>query len=365
MVESRNRIGIALQFIQLDAGLVVAGQLTASVRNAAFQRRRTLTLHLSLSFQVRHDALDFGIDLAVDVFELTLRLEDVGVQRTIARFKIGQVLRDRGALRAEILDDIRMQGFADIVTRRTGSELALGDGQAGFAFGLIDLDPGQLLVERRDFSLGDAVVVVRRQQAIGDTILLHGGFGRLDLTTQVGQARAQPVIGFLGRLIFGFELLRQVQTCPLIGDLGSLVRRLRGEGHRDDAGDALTLDGQVVQDVVDDLLVARLALKRGQGRQRHGLVDQTAQQGRIEFRVLLEVQRLDDTFGQGVRLQDLCFGIDGRGVGRQAGQDVLVGRCRVDRPGIDHDVGRRRVRRRTRQHRNHDGDKGQQEDCDK
>jgi hypothetical protein len=78
----------------------------------------------------------------------------------------------------------------------------------------------------------------------------------------------------------------------------------------------------------------------------------SAAEGGVEFRILVELEGVDDGLGQLRRLEDLDFGVDRAGVRRQAGQDGL-GIDDLLRARVDHDVGGRRVHRRLPKHHEH------------
>ena len=81
-----------------------------------------------------------------------------------------------------------------------------------------------MLVKRRNLLLAERIIRRYGQKIVSDLILLHRRLGRLHLRTEIAQAAVQPVIGFLGGLELGLQLLGQIEARPFIGDPRRLFR---------------------------------------------------------------------------------------------------------------------------------------------
>jgi hypothetical protein len=243
VIEGAHRGGVPLQLIEPDGRFVVAGQGAASVAEARLDGLGPLTRHLGLGVHVGDGAVDLGLDLGVDVGQLTLGALHFRMARAVAGLEIGQLAADLGALGAQAVDHRRIQGGGRIVALGAIGQLLLGCTGLGLGLGVGGLGQGQLLIEVRNFLFGQAGAD-RAHQAVGGAILSDGGFGLLDLSAQLAEPVLQPGARLLGRVELGLELLEQIVVGIGVGDLGRLGRVHRFEIDVDDIGQGRTAHGQ-------------------------------------------------------------------------------------------------------------------------
>ncbi len=208
---------------------------------------------LDLGGQVGDDAVDFRLDLAVDVRQLVLGGLQVRMQRAVAALQVGHAGADGGALLAQLADGGRAQGGAHVLAVRTALQLALSGVQAPLGLGLGGAGGGQLLVQLGDFLFGQlGAVGVRTDQVMGGLVLLDGGVGGFHLLPHlIDLAVEQAVVG-VGLADLLLDLVLDVGVGEGVGDSGRLGRAVVGIGHRQQQGLAHALDLQRVDHPVDD-----------------------------------------------------------------------------------------------------------------
>ncbi len=299
-----------------------------------------------MSFQVGDDPADLGLDLTVDVGQLTPGLQQFRVPIAVATAKIGDLGALFGTLLAQLLDDRRVQRLADILTRAAPGQLLASDVEAGVGFGLRRTAERQLLVQAGDFLLGQGRAL-GAEQVVGDLVLLHGGVGRLHLVTQFGDAGIQPFIGLLRRVELRLELLGEVEVREGVGEFRSALRVLVGVLDRDQIGQARAADLQTGEHIVDDTLATALQLGGiNLIHRRGGLADRRQPSGRalgirqirIEVGVLLELEVLDHARGERAGFQDLDLGVDDGRIRRQTREHRAHVRD-LFLADIEHDLG--------------------------
>ncbi len=283
----------------------------------------------------------------------------------VAGFQIGQLTARFGALGAQTLDHLGVQGRGGVFAVRAIGQLLLGGVHLGVLLGLTGLGLGQLLVEVGHLLLGQAGPH-GRHQAVGRPVLGHLGFGLLNLHPQLRQPVVQPAAGLLGGVELGFQLLQQIVIGEGVGDQGGPGRILRLEIDADDIGQAGPADGEPGQHAVDHplqhlalldrslVVIGELGLLRREQAEsamhrRPGGAHDLGDDGRlaqpaIELRILVQLEVLHHAGRQGAGLEDFHLGIHRAGVGRQTRQHRIdVGHIAFAR--VDHDVGGSRIAR--------------------
>ncbi len=295
--------------------------------------------HLGLGLQVGDHPLDFRLDLPVDIAQLPFGAEQFGVAGAVARLQIGDLAADLGALGAQLLDHLRIQRLAHIVAGAAALHLAGGGVQARHLLGFLSLGDGQLVIEVGDLLLGQGVAL-GAQQAVGRLIALDRRLGGDHLVAQPGQARVQPLIGPLGGLELGVELLQQIFVGIGIGDQGRLLRGVGLVADLDHIGQAGAGHLEVLEHRIDHLFMGDLRLQRrarllfagdridhAVDRAGDGQLDRAQQAGRpgvlVEKGVAVEVQGRIDLLGQIPRSQDLDLGVHGERVAGQVAHHLL------------------------------------------
>ena len=182
LVELLRGVGIALEFVQLDAGGRAFDQLAFYLADGLLDRNGAAMGDLDLGRQVGNDPIDFALNLGVDILELRLRGLQIGVLGAIAAFHVGHLRRKLRALRAQGDDGAGAQRLADVLAVRSALKLLLGGLEAGLGLGLIRLRERQLLVDQRYILLrhggGGGIDA---EEAVGGLILLDRGVRGLDL----------------------------------------------------------------------------------------------------------------------------------------------------------------------------------------
>ena len=309
------------------------------------------------------------MDLAPQVGQLGLDVDHRRMPLAIVLRQLGDAPFDHAFLFAQPLDQRRIQYLA-------GAGHAAG-GQQGLhlAQARLDLDALGALHDELGAQLGDLLLGQGRVLALDQALLGAEGFDRVlrqvNLLAELGDPFGQPVVGPLGRLELRVELGHDVEIGQRVGHLRGGARPLRIEGDADHPRAAFRLDGELLEEGVDqprlqagrllglrehDRLFLRRLLEDGSAPALRQIVEVAApieqpvegtgeSQARVELGIAIELQLGNGLLGQLARADDLDLAFDRLGVSRQAGEHGL----HVDDPGfprLDHHVGGGRVARR-------------------
>ena len=214
-----HRVRIALQLVEPHLRLAVGRQLALGGRDRPLQRGGALAGHRGLGLHVRDDALHLALDLAVDVGELALRLQEVGVAGAVAALHVGYLLADLGALGAQLRDDRAVEGRRHVLPRAALGDLGAGGGELGLLLGRVGPGRGELGVERGDLQPRRGVALRGGEEAVLGLERLDLGVGLLRLLAQAVEARGDPAVGLgvgadLGRQLVGQILASRSRSAP-------------------------------------------------------------------------------------------------------------------------------------------------------
>ena len=188
------------------------------------------------------------------------------------------------------------------------------------------------------------------------TILLGRPLAHLDLLAEGRQPIAKPFGGNASRLELGLELLDDIQVRHRVGDQCRFLGIRGSVGDLNDPRPKQVHDIELPQELVDDrgLLESGLLFRRERrGRRQNFLGQKTAEirrplpyrfrlQRGIEFRILVELEIIDDPLGELPRPDDLNFAVDRLRIGEQPRQHGLnIDHLRSAR--LDHDAGAGRI----------------------
>ena len=187
--------------------------------------------------EVYGDALDFALDLGLDVaaFRADRLYGRVGGQ--VAVLEIGLAARDVGFAVTQTAHGLRIDGVADGVQRRAGHAQLLQLAVARFALGQVGLRLQHLLLDVADL-LFHQRRALRRHQAGLDAEGLRRAFLGLHILAQFREAARQPGIGALGGVDALVHLAGDVDVGVGVGDQLRAVRIGRVGGDLDDIGQA-------------------------------------------------------------------------------------------------------------------------------
>ncbi len=214
-------------------------------------------------------------------------------------------------------------------------------GQIGTRLDELCVDATHLLVDQRR-------AVCRIIEMVLGFIALYGSLVGLYLLRQQPDALQKPFGRLVRRVELGAQLLLDIGIHERVRDPCRFYRIARGKRHFDRGRKAHGVDGQLLQEIVDrvvELPDLGIRFRFIVGKQpMNGIECDQGRQG-VEFRVLHQVQLVDDLRRQIAGGQHLNLVLHGGRIGRHVGQDRRkIGDVVLAR--IEHHHRRRSVVRR-------------------
>ena len=233
---------LALQLMQRDRFFVGFAHLGLQCRHLPLDPVEAVVGHLRLMLKPVDDALGLRSDLALDLLDLGGDVAAQRMLRRIERRQLGGFLLKLRLLTAKGLDQRRIEH-----RRQAFHRVGVLEPGAGLVIAGLGLHPGvlrrqHLAIQLRKL-LGDHGVRLGLVKAVLAAVILDRLVGFLDLLLELRDPGVEPVVRIGGRLLFGLELLLDVDVGEGVGHAG---RELRILGLGIDAEDVGTIKGRHV-----------------------------------------------------------------------------------------------------------------------